>query len=143
MPASSLDAGLAGLKRAVIQGARQGLDQEAEALGSRAAQGGGFQNVTEAERGSTVAYVPGTSDDVLSEAAALVEGRNPGFSQVESAGSYDPDTEVLVVLTAPTTYAVDLETRNGGADAALGPALLAGADGLTRAAADGIRGALR
>ena len=56
-----------------------------------------------------------------------MEGRNPGESQVETAGSYDPENEVLVVLTSPTRYAVDLETRFGGRDAALGPAMHSGA----------------
>lgn len=145
MPSNTLDKGLAGLRTAVFDGAYEGLDQGAAALTAAAEQGGGFQNVTSAERGGTVAYAQSATrgpGPELAQAVATVNARNPGFGQLGTVGNVGAD-EVAVILTAPTTYAVDLETRFGGRDAALGPAMQAGATDLTRAAAAGIAEKLR
>jgi hypothetical protein len=140
MPSNTLDKGFAALRTLVFDGAYEGLDQGAGALTADAEQGGGFQNVTEAERGGTVAYAQSATrgpGPELNQAVATVNARNPGFGQLETVGTVG-DHEVVVVLTAPTTYAQHLETRFGGRDAALGPAMQAGAAALTAAAAAGI-----
>ena len=135
MPQSQLN--FDALRAAVLDGARRGLDDGAEALAAAAEAGGDFQNQTSAERGGTVAYVPGVSDGLFAQAVAIVEARNPGGVEVNHETT---DADALVVLTSPTSYAARLEVERGGAFA---NALAAEAGGLTQAMADGIGAALQ
>lgn len=135
MPQSQLN--FDALRAAVLDGARRGLDDGAEALAAAAEAGGDFRNQTEAERGGTVAYVPGVSDGLFAQAVAIVEARNPGGVEVNAEHT---DADALVVLTSPTSYAARLEVERGGAFA---NALTAEAGGLTQALADGIGAALQ
>lgn len=135
MPQSQLN--FDALRAAVLNGARRGLDDGAEALAAAAEAGGDFQNQTSAERGGTVAYVPGLNDGLFSQAVALVEARNPGGVEVNTERT---DADAVVVLTSPTSYAAKLEIERGGAFA---NALAQEAGGLTQAMADGIGAALQ
>lgn len=134
MPQSPLN--FDALRAAVLNGARRGLDDGAEVLAAAAESGGDFQNQTSAERGGTVAYVPGISDGLFAQAVAIVEARNPGGVEVNAEHT---DADAVVVLTSPTSYAAKLEIERGGAFA---NALAAEAGGLTQAMADGIKGVL-
>lgn len=135
MPSQTLN--FDALRAAVLDGARRGLDDGAEALAAAAEAGGDFRNQTSAERGGTVAYVPGVSDGLFSQAVAIVEARNPTGLEVSAEHT---DADAVVVLTSPTSYAAKLEVERGGAFA---NALAREAGGLLQAMADGIGRALQ
>lgn len=118
---------------AVLRGAMNGLDVGAQALQATAEAGGNFQNQTEAERGGTVAYVPGLSDDLFHQAVAIVAARNPTGLEVNGEST---DADAVLVLTSPTSYAAKLEIEHGGAFA---NALAQHANGVAQALADGVK----
>lgn len=107
---------------AVPQAVAEALNAEAGAVTNAAQQAGGYQDQTGAARTGTVAYVPGMSDAQFDRAVANVEQLNPGHAVSETVGSVDSD-EVVLVITMATDYADELETRQGGASASLGPTL--------------------
>ena len=135
MPSQTLN--FDALRAAVLRGVMEGLDVGAQALQAAAEAGGDFRNQTEAERGGTVAYVPGVSDALFAQAVAIVEARNPGGVEVNGESA---DADTVLVLTSPTSYAAKLEVERGGAFA---NALAREAGGLTQAMADGIGRALQ
>jgi hypothetical protein len=94
-------------------------------------------DVTGATRAAYRAYVvgPGQSGATeISEAAAVVEAKNPGHAAT-SHGTLAGD--VGVIFTCPTDYQRLLETENAGQKAVLGPTLDAFRDELTARAAKG------
>lgn len=99
-------------------------------------------DVTGATRAGYTAGVVGPTLDTLTPAlqaaAAEVEARNPGHSQIQSVGERGA-AEIAVVLTCPTDYQERLSGNNAGARDALGPTLARNAGRLAAAAAAGIR----
>lgn len=118
---------------AVLRGAMNGLDVGAQALQVTAESGGDFHNQTEAERGGTVGYVPGVSDDLFHQAVEIVAARNPTGLEVNGEST---DADAVLVLTSPTSYAAKLEIEHGGAFA---NALAQHANGVAQALADGVK----
>lgn len=125
--------------------AAEGLRPGASTLEARARATTAYQDDTGATRDGTVAYVIGGGVDdssIIETAAGLVDAKNPGTSLVTDGDAVDADT-VAVILTVPTEYEDDLETRAGGASAHLAPALDETAAALTAAAIAGLRRAFR
>jgi len=124
----------------IVGGAVRGLIGAADELADAARGSGAYEDQSGATRAGTTAYVVGGNVDgsgALARGAAEVAARNPGHEFVESIDG-GGENEVVVVLTVPTDYADDLETKNAGAHAFIGPAMTSGVGALQAAALSGI-----
>lgn len=129
------------LPRRQIAGAVEGARVGAQTLQDAARETGTYQNQSGATRAGTVAYVVGGGYDgsgLLHQAVAAAEQLNPGQTETHTAGTVGPD-EIVVILTAATTYAGVLETRFAGQQAFIEPTMTAYANELTKGIAEGIK----
>lgn len=132
---------LAELGDAAAPAAAQAMKPGAAALEATAKSSSGYEDQTGATRAATTAYVMGGGLDesgAVTAAADVVADKNPGKSFVTDGDEIGPD-EVAVILTVPTIYDEDLETKKSGAYAHLGPALTQARPQLDQAAALGLK----
>lgn len=110
------------LEAEIIEAALEGADAAAAHAQDVMRATTAYNNQTWATRTSTTAYVagPGRSPS-LARAVAQVDARNPGHSEVSTIAL--PDDVIAVIMTVPTDYVIDLETRRGGRNAFIKPTL--------------------
>lgn len=118
---AEVDRWLAAQEAALEQGAQTGAALLAAAAQATNAHG----DQTGATRAGYTAYVatPDSSgDDAVDGAAAAVEEKNPGRSELRDEPVTQAD-HITVVLTCPTDYQWALEIGRGGASAVIGPTM--------------------
>lgn len=109
------------------QAAVRGLTVGAGAMEADMRQSSAYENQTGATRSSTVAVVVSRYTDAqgrIRDAEGVAASLNPGETQLEAVILPGHPDDPAIVATVPTTYQADLENRNAGEQAVLGPALI-------------------
>lgn len=137
-----LIAGLEKMRKAALEGAKQGLKGAAGSLKTEMRTSPVHGDVTGASHANYTAYVVGggeTGSSEIAESISAVESLNPGHSDTSTVSIQG---ELGVVITSFTDYQIYLETENAGARAVIGPATAASGSRFTQAAASGMKRAL-
>lgn len=143
---ATLDALIAGVTRMherALDGARDGLAQEAATVTRSMQTSPAHGDATGASHANYNARVVGRGDDggaTLAQARAAAAALNPG--QVGPVSTVAIDGAVGVILDSQMDYSSLLETENAGQKAVIGPAVGASGARFTQAAADGMKRAL-
>ena len=127
MSIAEMIAGLTRLEAELIAAARRGMEDGAAQLQAVAVTTPAYNDDTGATRASTTAYVAtsrGGGAAVIRRAAAEVRRLRFNDGQDELIEAEGPRGEnLMIVLTVPTSYVIDLEERLAGLQAFLAPTL--------------------
>lgn len=126
--------GLTAYQRELEDAARRAMDEAARELEGVAAASTAYRDDTGATRAATTAYVAtargGGRSDIRSAAATVRRLRfDDGQDLVEEVEG-PTGANLMIVLTVPTAYQIDLEERRAGEQSVVRAALLAEAGGI-------------